>query len=120
MATKKKKIKGIAIIIGIGKVPKAKSKTKKVASGGAINRNYKSEYANYHARPEQKKNRASRNAARRTLAKAGLVSKGDGKDVIHKNGNPKSNRRSNLAVQKASSNRSFSRTRSAKKRNPYA
>ena len=31
-------------------------------------RNYKKEYANYHAKPAQKKRRASRNAARNTLA----------------------------------------------------
>ena len=85
-----------------------------------IKRNYKSEYLNYHSKPKQKKNRASRNAARGMLIREGTVRKGDGKDVAHKNGNPKSNRRTNLAVQKPSNNRSFSRTRNARKRNPYA
>ncbi len=32
-------------------------------------RNYKSEYKNYHSKPKQKKNRASRNGARRTMVK---------------------------------------------------
>jgi spore germination protein GerM len=81
-------------------------------------RNYKSEYANYHSKPEQKKRRASRNAARATLKKAGV--KVAGKDVAHKNGNPRDNRRSNLTTASASKNRSYSRTRNARKRNPMA
>ena len=47
----------------------------------------------------------------------GRVSKGDGKDVAHKNGNPRDNRLSNLKVVRASVNRSFRRTRTAKKAN---
>ena len=72
-------------------------------------RNYRSEYDNYHARPEQKKNRASRNAARATMAKAGKVKKGDGKDVAHRNGNPRDNGPKNLSLQPKSKNRSFPR-----------
>lgn len=83
-------------------------------------RNYKKEYANYHATPTQKKRRASRNAARSVVAKTGAVKKGDRKDVSHKNGNPKDNRRSNLAVQSRSANRSYARTRTATKKNPRA
>lgn len=59
----------------------------------------------YNSSPEQKKNRASRNAARREAAKDGKVSKGDGKDVDHKNMNPKDNRKSNLRVMDRSKNR---------------
>ena len=81
-------------------------------------RNYKKEYANYHAKPAQKKRRASRNAARSTLSKGGTNLKG--KDVAHRNGNPTDNRRSNLGVQNPSRNRSFSRTRTAGKRNRRA
>lgn len=47
-------------------------------------RDYKEEYNSYHAKPEQKKNRALRNAARDKMEDAGRVSKGDGKDVHHK------------------------------------
>ena len=47
-------------------------------------RDYKHEYQSYHAKPEQKKNRAQRNAARRELEREGRVHKGDGKDVDHK------------------------------------
>lgn len=78
-------------------------------------RNYKSEYENYHSRPEQKKNRAARNAARAKMAKAGRVSKGDGKDVTHKDGNPRNNNSKNLGILKSSENRSYRRTRRAKK-----
>jgi hypothetical protein len=72
-------------------------------------RNYRAEYDNYHSRPEQKKNRASRNAARAKLTKAGKVRKGDGMDVAHRNGNPRDNSPRNLSVQAKSKNRSFPR-----------
>lgn len=46
-------------------------------------RDYKKEYRDYHAKPEQKKRRADRNAARRKAAREGRVRKGDGKEVDH-------------------------------------
>lgn len=46
-------------------------------------RDYKKEYREYHAKPEQKKRRAQRNAARRTAMRKGKVRKGDGKEVDH-------------------------------------
>lgn len=46
-----------------------------------------------------------RKAARRTLEKSGKVTKGDGKEVDHKDGNPKNNARSNLRVRSAAKNR---------------
>lgn len=46
-------------------------------------RDYKKEYREYHALPEQKKRRADRNAARRKAMKEGKVRKGDGKEVHH-------------------------------------
>ena len=63
----------------------------------------------YNARPEQKKNRAERNAARRELEKAGVVHKGDGKDVDHKKmlDNGGSNARSNLRVVDQKTNRGW-------------
>ena len=81
-------------------------------------RNYKKEYKNYHGKPEQIKRRDSRKAARNLLKKKGVNVKG--KDVAHKNGNPKDNRLANLTTKSASKNRSFKRTRRAKKRNPMA
>jgi hypothetical protein len=74
-------------------------------------RNYRKEYDNYQGRPEQIKNRAKRNAARRKLMKEGVVRKGDGKDVDHRDSNPKNNSRKNLRAQSKSNNRSFSRKR---------
>lgn len=79
------------------------------------NRNYKKEYANYHSKPTQKVNRAGRNKARSLVMKAGGAAKVAGKDVHHKNGNPRDNRVGNLAVASKTANRSFKRTRNAKK-----
>jgi len=79
-------------------------------------RNYKSEYKNYHSSSKQKKNRASRNSARSALVKNGVVRKGDGKDVNHKNGNPRDNSRKNLSVTTKRANRSFPRNKNAGKR----
>ena len=76
-------------------------------------RNLRKEYDNYHSKPEQKKKRASRNAARRKMEREGRVRKGDGKDVAHRNNNPKDNRSKNLAVQSKSKNRSFARNKRA-------
>jgi hypothetical protein len=83
-------------------------------------RNYRKEYDNYHGKPEQIKRRDKRNAANAIAKKKGIVKKGDGKDVAHKNGNPNDNRTSNLVAQSKSKNRSYSRTKNAKKRNPKA
>ena len=52
-------------------------------------RNHKKEYASYHSKSAQKKNRAGRNKARRSALAAGKVKKGNGKDVHHKDGNPR-------------------------------
>lgn len=79
-------------------------------------RNYKQEYKNYHASPEQKKKRASRNAARSEMEKSGKVHKGDGKDVDHKNTNANDNSKKNLRVTSKSANRSFPRNRNAGKK----
>ena len=78
-------------------------------------RNFRAEYDNYHSSEEQKKNRAKRNAARRKMERAGKVSKGDGKDVDHKGGIPGGNGSKNLRVQSKSANRSFPRTKTARK-----
>ena len=70
-------------------------------------RNYRKEYDNYHAKPEQRKNRSKRVLARRKMEEKGRVHKGDGKDVDHKNGNPKDNSDDNLRVLPKSKNRSM-------------
>ena len=48
-------------------------------------RDYKKEYDTYHSSSEQKKNRAKRNSARKEMAKAGRVAKGDGMEVAFGN-----------------------------------
>lgn len=83
-------------------------------------RDYKSEYKNYQGKPEQIARRSSRNKARRAMEKGGVVRKGDGKDVAHKNGNPMDNRTSNLKATTKTANRSYARTKTARKVNPKA
>ena len=68
-------------------------------------RDYKKEYRDYHGTKEQLRRRSSRNKARRRLEKDGLVRKGDGKDVDHRDSNPLNNNRSNLRTMSASKNR---------------
>lgn len=67
-------------------------------------RNYRKEYDTYHGNAQQKKNRASRNKARNTLKKSGSIL--SGKDVHHKDGNPRNNSRKNLGVVSIKYNRS--------------
>lgn len=74
--------------------------------------------AKYNAKPEQKKRRASRNKARRQMIAAGRARKGDGKDVGHKNGNPMKDAMDNYLLQSQHSNRSYPRTKGARKKNP--
>jgi hypothetical protein len=45
----------------------------------------KQHYKDYQGTPAQIANRSERNSARAEMAKKGLVHKGDGKDVDHKN-----------------------------------
>jgi len=80
-------------------------------------RDYKKEYKEYHSKPEQKENRAMRNAARREAERDGKVSKGDGKDVAHKKAlaNGGTNSKSNLTVQDRTANRGWRKGQSGYK-----
>lgn len=72
-------------------------------------RNYRNEYDSFQGKPEQKKNRAKRNKARRDAEKAGKVKKGDKKhDIDHRRKLSKggSNSKKNTRVRNASANRS--------------
>ena len=62
-------------------------------------------HADYHSKPEQKKRRAGRNAARRLMIKKGLAAKGDNKDIHHKDRNTLNNNSNNLAVMSRKQNR---------------
>ena len=77
-------------------------------------RNYKQEART--EKPLRVKKRAKRNQARRVALKAGLVKKGDGKDVHHRDGNAMNNKRGNLSIKSAKRNRSYPRTMSAGKK----
>ena len=69
-------------------------------------RNYKKEYAATHGTAKGKADRASRNKARAVAMKAGKVHKGDGREIDHKNFNPRDNSASNLRVVSKKVNRS--------------
>ena len=77
-------------------------------------RNYKRE-RELQSTPEELAKNAARKAARRKLEANGTVKPHDGKDVDHKNRNPKDNRMSNLVAKPKSANRSFSRKANASK-----
>lgn len=79
-------------------------------SSPGYKRDYAQEKRTSDARGEKPK-RAARNRARRVMMNAGMVKKGDGKDVDHKQELSKggSNARSNLRAMPASKNRSFKR-----------
>jgi hypothetical protein len=81
-------------------------------SSPSYKRNYKAEYAAYDGTDAVKKKRAQRNKARRMLEREGLVHKGDGKDVDHKQPLSKggTTTRSNLRVKDDNANRSYKRT----------
>ena len=79
-------------------------------------RNYRKEYLDYYGDSKKKlyrdhklriKEKTARNQARALMAKKGRVSKGDGKDVDHKDGNPLNNHPSNLRVLPQSVNRAM-------------
>jgi len=69
------------------------------------NRNYREEYRKFQSSSKSKLDRASRNRARRKLMASGAVSKGDGKDIDHKDKNPRNNSRSNLRITSKKLNR---------------
>ena len=66
-------------------------------------RDYKKEYETYHSKPEQKKNRAMRNAARKKMG----LEVGDPREVDHKKPLSKggSNNKNNLRVVSQKTNR---------------
>lgn len=61
----------------------------------------------YNSKPSSKKDRASRNAARAEAIRDGKVRKGDGKDIDHKNSNPRDNSKGNTQVMDRSKNRAL-------------
>lgn len=79
-------------------------------------RNYRKEYDEYQGRPDQIKERASRNRARREMIKAGKARKGDGMDVAHLDDNEMRNDMDNLEMQTKKKNRA-NNAREGKRKN---
>jgi len=86
-----------------------KKKKKKKGTTKATGRDYASEYANYHSKPAAKKQRARNNKANRDK---GTYGNGDGKDVAH--AKPKA--RGAIKLQSKAKNRSFARTKTARRK----
>ena len=78
-------------------------------------RNYRQEYDRYQGTAAQKKRRAGRNKARRIMVAKGKAKKGDGKDVAHKDNNPLNSVAKNIRMESKKSNRSFKRTKKARR-----
>lgn len=64
----------------------------------------KLEYSKYQSSTKAKKDRAARNAARRSAIKSGLVKVHDGTSIDHRDSNPRHNAPSNLRVMSRSAN----------------
>lgn len=77
-------------------------------------RDYRQEKKTARRRGEHIDNKY-RKRARRKFIRLNGESAAAGKDIDHKNRNPKSNGKSNLRAQKPSTNRSYSRKKNSKK-----
>ena len=70
--------------------------------------------AKWNSSKEQIMRRTARGAARRVAERKGMVKKGDGKDIHHKDGNPLNNSMSNISVMDKSKNRGIGNNESVK------
>ena len=70
-----------------------------------MKRDYRKEYDKFQSSSLSKKDRASRNKLRRLFLRLKKVNKKDGKDIDHKDGNPRNNKKENIRVTTASINR---------------
>lgn len=68
-------------------------------------RNYKIEYRKFHSSHSSKIDRAHRNKIRRALTRTGRVHRHDGRDIDHRDGNPRNNSRDNVSVTSRAYNR---------------
>ena len=68
-------------------------------------RDYAREYRRFQSSKKAKRDRASRNTARRRAEREGRVHKGDGKEIDHVDSNPRHNGSSNLRVVSRRTNR---------------
>lgn len=68
-------------------------------------RDYAREYSRFQSSKKAKRDRASRNRARRQAEREGRVHRGDGKEIDHVDSNPRHNGSSNLRVVTRRTNR---------------
>lgn len=71
----------------------------------AKKRDYAKEYRDYQGTPEQLHNQSMRHKARRLMIKKYGKAAVAGKDIDHRNGNPRDNRPGNLTIMSKSKNR---------------
>lgn len=69
----------------------------------------------YDKSPKRMKDNRARKKARYAMEALGKARRGDGKDVDHKNGNPRDNSKNNLRMLGRAKNRSIKRNRNAGK-----
>lgn len=72
----------------------------------AYKRNYQKEYENYQSKPSQRRRNDARKKARRLMIKKKGKAALRGKDIDHRDRNPKNNSMSNLRIQSRKKNRS--------------
>ena len=72
----------------------------------AYKRNYHKEYENYQSKPSQRRRNDARKKARRLMIKKKGKAALRGKDIDHRDRNPKNNSMSNLRIQSRKKNRS--------------
>ena len=72
----------------------------------ASKRNYRKEYDNYQSKPEQRRRNDARKKSRRLMIKKKGKKALAGKDIDHKDRNPKNTSFSNLRIQSKKKNRS--------------
>ena len=110
VAKKKKKkskiIKRLKATYEVGRKP-----DKNLQFWASEDRDYRKEYDNYHAQPEQRKKNAARLRARRLMVKKGKAKKNDKMDVHHKDNNPLNNDPKNLSIVTQKYNRTEPRRR---------
>lgn len=86
----------------------------------AEKRDHRAAQARYEKSPKEIKKRENRNLARAHEEAAGRAHKGDGKDVMHKDGDALNNSPMNWKVGSRHKNRSYARNKDASKKNPHS
>lgn len=97
--------------------PLSKLKRWQTAAEVAAHRKAQSKY---EKSPTEVQKRENRNKARLTEEREGKAHKGDGKDIMHLNGNALDNNPINWAVGSRHKNRSYKRTKDAHKLDPHS